>query len=110
MRGPTRNPGLVARQFLSAHPLPYDRKPGPFGAILSIYAKRVSRDVHNIAFSLEHDHFHTIGFAFFAFEGPTRVMKALLCQRRVSSRFATSETKALPLCPKPMVAMYVCET
>src|SRR5580693_9293969 len=42
--------------FLSA-PSPYSRKPGPFGANVSICAKGVSTGVHNIAFSLSPDCF-----------------------------------------------------
>jgi hypothetical protein len=38
-------------------PLPYSRKPGLFGPNVSIFAKGVSKGVHNIAFLLLPDRF-----------------------------------------------------
>jgi hypothetical protein len=44
---------------------PYSRKPGLFGANVSIFAKGVSKGVHNIAFSLWPDHFRAFDLKFF---------------------------------------------
>ena len=49
--------------FLSA-PSPYSRKPGPFGANVSICAKGVSRGVHNIAFLVSPDDFRAYDLFF----------------------------------------------
>jgi hypothetical protein len=38
---------------------------------MSIFAKSVSRDVHNIAFLLSPDHFHALDFEYFFLLGPT---------------------------------------
>jgi len=46
---------------------PYSRKPSPFGANMSICAKRVSRGVHNIAFSLSPDRFRAFDLFFLGF-------------------------------------------
>jgi len=48
---------------------PYSRKPSPFGANMSICAKRVSRGVHNIAFSLSPDRFRAFDLFFFGVFG-----------------------------------------
>ena len=50
----------------SISPLPYSRKPGLFGPHVSIFAKGVSRGVHNIAFLLSPDRFCTFDLYFFS--------------------------------------------
>jgi hypothetical protein len=48
----------------SISPLPYSRKPGLFGPNVSIFAKGVSRGVHNIAFLLSPDRFRAFDLYF----------------------------------------------
>ena len=44
---------------------PYSRKPGLFGPNVSVFAKGVSKGVHNIAFSLWPDRFRAFDLYFF---------------------------------------------
>jgi hypothetical protein len=78
VEGLTRHPGNHPSVPFS-HPSPYDRKPSPFGATMSISAKGVSRGVHNIAFSLLRDHFRALDlvffFGFFHLEVPGRAWR-----------------------------------
>jgi hypothetical protein len=91
---PSLEPACVPSGSLSTLS-PYSRKPSPFGPKMSIFAKGVSRGVHNIAFLLSPDRFcaftlffllHTSSNQDMSHKGPSKSCKGQKKGYRVATK------------------------